>query len=272
MGVISAQNQTKKDFNMNLKVDADVFLFDLDGTVYLGDSPIEGAVETLCRLSERSKKVFFLTNNSSRDKQEYVQKISALGYPVQLEQIVTSTMATVQYLRTRCPGMSVYPVGTPAFCRELAASGITLSEDGDIVLLGFDTTLTYEKIWKANVLLDKGKMFMATHPDIVCPSDIGDMPDVGALMALLECSCGRAPSVICGKPYSPMAEIINDIVAVPRERIVMVGDRLYTDILFGVNNGYQSLLVLSGETTAAMLADSGIQPTYVMNSVKDLFA
>jgi HAD superfamily hydrolase (TIGR01457 family) len=257
---------------MELKIDAEVFLFDLDGTVYLGDQPIDGAIETLKMLTAMGKKVFFLTNNSSKDKSEYVLKLNKIGYPAVKEQVLTSTMATIQYLNTRRKRKSVYPIGTPTFVAEIKAAGIEVKEDADIVLLAFDTTLTYDKIWKANILLEKGREFMATHPDIVCPSDIGDMPDVGALMALLECSCGRAPSVICGKPYSPMAEIINSIVNVEKEKIVMVGDRLYTDILFGINNGYQSLLVLSGETTPEMLASSGIQPTHVLPSVKEIIA
>lgn len=257
---------------MKVTVDADVFLFDLDGTVYLGDKPIGDAINTLKKLSECGKKVFFLTNNSSRDKSEYIAKLGRMGYDAKPEQILTSTMATIRWLKTRAAGKTVYPVGTATFVKEIQDAGIMLSDNADIVLLAFDTTLNYEKIWKANVLLDKGREFVATHPDIVCPSDKGDMPDVGALMALLECSCGRAPSVICGKPYSPMAEIINDIVATSKDRIIMIGDRLYTDILFGINNGYKSLLVLSGETTDAMLRDSGIQPTYVLPSINELIS
>lgn len=255
---------------MEFRTDAEVYLFDLDGTVYLGNKPIDSAIETLKKLTAAGKKVCFLTNNSSRDKSEYVKKISGMGYPVEPYQIVTSTMATIQYLKTRKPGKTVFPVGTPTFVKEIEEAGIVVADDADIVLLAFDTTLTYDKLWKANVLLEKGKEFIATHPDTVCPSDIGDMPDVGALIALMECSCGRAPSVICGKPYSPMAEIIDRIFAVPKEKIIMVGDRLYTDILFGINNGYQSALVYSGETTPEMLSTSGIQPTYVLPTINEL--
>jgi HAD superfamily hydrolase (TIGR01450 family) len=255
---------------MELRIEADVFLFDLDGTIYLGDKPIGNAIATLSALGEMGKQVYFLTNNSSRNKSEYIQKLTRMGYAAKEGQILTSAMAAIRYLQTRKPGKSVYPVGTPAFVQELKDNNILISEDGDIVLLGFDTTLTYEKIWRANILLEKGREFVVTHPDIVCPSDVGDMPDVGALLALLECSSGRAPSVICGKPYSPMAEIINDRVTCKKDKIVMVGDRLYTDILFGINNGYKSLLVLSGETTAEMLNDSGIKPDYVLSSVENI--
>ena len=256
---------------MALKIDADLFLFDLDGTVYLGDTPIEGAIDTLKKLTALGKKVCFLTNNSSKDKKEYVRKISSMGYPVDLWQIITSTMATIRYLHTRRPGKSVFPVGTPSFVEELKKSRIPLSEDADIFLLAFDTTLTYEKIWKGNILLEKGREFFATHPDIVCPSDIGDMPDVGAMMTMFESSSGRAPSVICGKPYAPMAEIIESLFDIPKNRTVMIGDRLYTDILFGVNNGYQSVLVLSGETTHEMYIDSGIHPTMVLPAISAMF-
>lgn len=255
---------------MKLNVDADLFLFDLDGTIYLGNQALPGAVETLKKLDALGKKVCFLTNNSSRDKREYVKKISALGYPVDESCIITSTMAAIQYLKTRAPGKSVYPVGTAPFIAELEKAGIPISEDADVVLLGFDTTLTYDKIWKANVLLETGREFITTHPDTVCPSDKGDMPDVGALMALLECSSGRTPSVICGKPYSPMAEIVAGLFDTPKERIAMVGDRLYTDILFGINNGLQSVLVFTGETTREMFAASGIRPTYVLDGVRDI--
>ena len=230
---------------MRATVDADLFLFDLDGTIYLGDKPIEGAIDTLKKLTALGKKVCFLTNNSSKDKREYVRKISSMGYPVDLWQIVTSTMAAVQFLHTRRPSKSVYPIGTPTFVQTLEEEGVPISEDADIVLLAFDTTLNYEKLWKANVLLEKGREFIATHPDTVCPSDIGDMPDVGAMMALFECSCGRAPSVICGKPYSPMAEIVRHLFDIPKERIVMIGDRLY-DIEGAKKSGVDSMGILWG--------------------------
>ncbi|MGI6594255.1 MAG: HAD-IIA family hydrolase [Christensenellales bacterium] len=257
--------------DQKLIVDADLFLFDLDGTIYLGDKVIPGAIETLKKLTALGKKVCFLTNNSSKDKTEYVKKITDMGYPVDLFQIVTSTMAAIQYLHTRKPGKSVYPIGTPTFVKELEKAHIKIEEDADIVLLAFDTTLTYDKLWKANILLEKGKEFIATHPDLVCPHEHGDMPDVGAMIALFETSSGRSPSVICGKPHSPMAEIISSLFYVEKPRIAMIGDRLYTDILFGINNGMQSILVLSGETTKEMLDASGIKPTYVFDSIVNLF-
>ena len=254
-----------------IEIDADVFLFDLDGTVFLGEIPIGDSINTLIKIGEMGKEVFFLTNNSSKSKQEYVKKLLGMGYPVKPHQIITSTLASVQYLNTRRLGKTVFPIGTDTFINEIKANGIAVADnDADIVLLAFDTNLTYDKLWKANILLEKGKEFIVTHPDITCPHHLGEMPDVGSIAALLECSSGRAPSVVCGKPYSPMAELVESMVSVPKDRIVMIGDRLYTDILFGINNGYKSLLVFTGETTPEMLADSGIKPTYTLNSINDL--
>ena len=256
---------------MKVTVDADLFLFDLDGTVYLGDTPVPGAIDALKSLEEAGKKVCFLTNNSSKDPAEYVEKLTSMGYPAKAEQIVTSATATVHFLTTERAGKSVYPIGTPTFERAVREAGITVDEENaDIVLLAFDTGITYDKFWHANVLLGKGSEFIATHPDKICPSDKGDMPDVGSLAALLECSSGKKVSVYCGKPYAAMAEIVKHLYDVPAERIAMVGDRLYTDILFGVNNGFVSVAVFTGETTPEMLAASDIRPTYAMGSVCEL--
>lgn len=256
---------------MKVTVDADLFLFDLDGTIYLGDTPIPGAIDTLKALERASKQVCFLTNNSSKDPAEYVEKLSAMGYPARKEQIVTSAMATIHFLRTERPGKSVYPLGTPTFERAVREAGIvTDSENADIVLLAFDTGITYDKFWTANVLLGKGSEFIATHPDKICPSDRGDMPDVGSLAALLECASGKKVSVYCGKPYAPMAEIVKHLYDVPASRVAMVGDRLYTDILFGINNGFVSVAVFTGETTPESLAASDIVPTFAFGSVTEL--
>ena len=256
---------------MKVTVDADLFLFDLDGTIYLGDTPIPGAVDTLKKLESAGKKVCFLTNNSSKDPAEYVEKLTSMGYPAKIEQIITSATASIHFLKTSRPGKSVYPVGTPTFVKAVRDAGIAIdSENADIVLLAFDTGVTYDKFWTANVMLGKGSEFVATHPDRICPSDRGDMPDVGSLAALLECSSGKKVSVYCGKPYAPMAEIVKHLYDVPADRIAMVGDRLYTDILFGVNNGFKSVAVLTGEITPESLAASDIVPAFAFGSVCEL--
>ncbi|MDR0751590.1 MAG: HAD-IIA family hydrolase [Christensenellaceae bacterium] len=253
-----------------LKIDADIFLFDLDGTIYLGDEPIPGALDLLHFLRELKKQVFFLTNNSSKTVDEYLVKLKKIGYIAEDYQIITSTLASINYLKTHHLGKSVFPLGTAAFSAELIKNEIKISENADIVLLAFDTDLNYNKLWRANVLLDSGALFVATHPDLTCPSDIGNMPDVGSLTALLTASSGRKPDMICGKPYAPMADIVNKQVNVSKERVLMIGDRLYTDILFGINNGYRTLAVLTGEISRELLDSSDITPTYVMQSVASL--
>ncbi|MDR0696025.1 MAG: HAD-IIA family hydrolase [Christensenellaceae bacterium] len=268
--MINLNSKTKETKPRSLTIDADVFLFDLDGTIYLGDVLIKGVLDMLKALNYLGKKVFFLTNNSSKTIDEYLVKLKKIGYTATSEQIVTSTSAAIMYLKTSHPGKTVFPLGTVPFTNELEKNGIKLSENADIVLLAFDTDINYNKLWRANVLLDSGALFVITHPDLTCPSDIGNMPDVGSLAALLSSSSGRKPDIICGKPYSLMADIINNQIHVNKDRVLMVGDRLYTDILFGINNGYRTLLVLTGDTTEIMLQSSDIKPSYVYKTAAEI--
>lgn len=248
----------------------DLFLFDLDGTVNMGDIPLDGAIDTLNALTKAGKQVCFVTNNSSKAKTDYYKKIRGLGYQADMSQIITSGMATAQFLSRHRPYKSVYVLGTDALKQEMSDYGIELSDDGDIVVLGFDTSLTYDKLFHACILLEKGREFIATHPDFVCPSDLGNMPDVGAMVAMIEKTNGRTPSVVIGKPFPPMAEFVFDHCSVDAERVAMVGDRLYTDIMFGINNKMTSVLVFTGETTPEMLTASDVKPDFVLNSINDI--
>lgn len=253
--------------------DIGVFLFDMDGTLNMGDVPLDGAMKTLEILTERGKKVCFVTNNSSRSKYDYLHKIQKMGYDVKMEQIITSGMATAQYLNRHLPYKSAYVLGTDCLKQEFKDYGIEVKEIGepaDIVILAFDTELTYEKLFHATNLISSGSIYIATHPDFVCPSDKGDMPDAGAFMALIESTNGHKPDVIVGKPCAPMAEFVFDHCNADPKDCAFVGDRLYTDIKFGINNGMTSVLVLTGETTPEMLFKSDIKPDYVLESVNEL--
>jgi HAD superfamily hydrolase (TIGR01450 family) len=164
-------------------------------------------------------------------------------------------------------------LGTDCLKQEFKDYGIEvkeIGEDADCVVLAFDTELTYEKLFHATNLIGKGRIYIATHPDFVCPSEEGDMPDAGACMALIEKTNGRMPDVIVGKPYQPMAEFVFDHYSVNPEDVAFVGDRLYTDIQFGINNKMTSILVLTGETTLEMLHKSDVHPDYVLESVNEL--
>ena len=250
----------------------EVFLFDMDGTLNMGEQPIEGAMETLRILDKKGKKVYFVTNNSSKARSDYQKKIKRLGYEASLDQIVTSGMATASYLNKHYPGKKIYVLGTATLKKELTSYGVNVweEEDADVMVLAFDTELTYEKLWKATNIVGKGKPYIATHPDFVCPSDRGNMPDAGAYIALVEKVTGRTPDVIVGKPYAPMAEFTSDFCKVSYDKMAFVGDRLYTDIKFAVNNGMTGILVMTGETTFDMLKTSDVKPDFVLDSVNEL--
>ena len=251
----------------------EVFLFDMDGTLNMGERPIDGAMDTLRILDNKGKRVFFVTNNSSKSKYDYLKKVRRMGYDADISQIVTSGMATASYLNKHFPGKKVFVLGTQTLKNELDEYGINTVEAGetaDIALLAFDTELTYKKLWHFTNLVAQGKKYIATHPDFVCPSDNGNMPDAGALIALVEKTANRLPEIIIGKPYAPMAEYVFDFCSVTPDKVAFVGDRLYTDVKFAINNGMVSVLVLSGETTEEMYKESGLDIDYVFPSVNSL--
>ena len=250
-----------------------VFLFDMDGTLNMGDVPIDGAMDTLRYLTEKGRRVMFVTNNSSKSKYDYVKKVNRMGYDADIGQIITSGMAAASYLNKHFPGQKVYVLGTETLVKELKESGVNCVDetvDADIMLLAFDTELTYKKLWHACNLVARGKKYIATHPDFVCPSDNGNMPDAGAYMACVEATTGKRPEIIIGKPYAPMAEYVFDFCHVTADEVAFVGDRLYTDIKFAVNNAMTGVLVLSGETTLGDYEKSGIKTDYVFDTVNEL--
>jgi len=226
-----------------------LFLLDMDGTIYLGDRLIEGAREFITKLNKKNIKFTFFTNNSSWNIEHYVEKLKSFGIPVSRENIISSTSATIEYLNKNYMGKTVFPLGTELFTDELARSGISIdTENPDIVLLSFDRTLNYEKLVTANRFLLAGKTYLATNPDLVCPTPEGPIPDCGSMMALLEKSSGRRPEIIFGKPEPYMINIVRNKYGIPEENTAIVGDRLYTDMLMGKKAGITRILVFSGET------------------------
>ena len=248
-----------------------LFLLDMDGTLYLGDDVFDGAVDFVNLLAEKSKKYIYLTNNSSRAGDDYVNRLRNLGFPCEKENVFTSSMAAIRYLRENYAGKKVFTVCTTAFEEELKRSGITLCKDNaDVVLVGFDTELTYEKLDRAVHFLRHGAAFIAANPDLVCPMPKGEvLPDCGSICALLTASTGREPFYI-GKPNRSMVDIISSMHGIPNSQIACVGDRLYTDILVAKNAGAVSVLVMSGETDGRMLEASGIKPDFVFENVHEL--
>ena len=244
------------------------FLLDMDGTFYLGERLLEGALDFIQVLQARGCDFLFLTNNSSKDSQQYVEKITRLGLPISRDNVLTSGEATAMHLQGQQPGARIYVVGTPALENEFTECGFVLTENGpDYVVLGFDTALTYAKLWKLCDLVRAGVPYIATHPDYNCPTETGFMPDIGATIAFVKASTGREPDLVVGKPNRLLAEKAAQRVGLPLSALCMIGDRLYTDIALGATAGIPTILVLSGETQADEVEGSPHQPTYIFQNL-----
>lgn len=246
-----------------------LFLLDMDGTIYLGNKLFDRVNETLDVLRERGK-VCFLTNNSSRSKDAYLAKLEKMGVPVTEDEVYTSGLATAEYLLESYGKVKLATVVSSSYKKELQSYGFEITDgEPDLVLIGFSLEYTYDEIYNVCKWIGRGKPYVATHPDLVCPNEEYPLPDIGSLIALIEKATGRLPDVICGKPYDPILEGVMKRFSVKREEVAMVGDRLSTDIRFGELTGITSVLVMTGETTPEMLEKSEIKPDYVLDAFSD---
>lgn len=268
----SASCFSRKDLFMNALQNLRLFLLDMDGTFYLGNRLLEGSshfVETIGALPDTD--FLFLTNNSSKNRMNYVDKLQGMGFSFPPDRIMTSGEATTIHLKQEMPGAKLYVVGTPSLEEEFDAAGFLRTDrDPDAVVLGFDMTLTYEKLVKLCDFVRAGLPYIATHPDFNCPVEGGFIPDIGGMIALVEACTGRRPDVVIGKPNRYIVESVSEKFGVPLEQIAMVGDRLYTDIAVGANAGITSVLVLSGETALTDLEGSAVQPDYIFQNLGEL--
>lgn len=247
------------------------FALDMDGTVYLGEKWIDGAREFLEKIESTGRDYVFLTNNSSKNAAVYVEKLRRMGFETKEDKIVTSGQATIYYLQKHFDGKKVFLLGNPLLQEEFRQAGILLVEDcPDVVVTAFDTTLDYRKMCKVCDYVRAGLPYLATHPDYNCPTETGFVPDVGAIHAFIHASAFRFPDRIIGKPNGDIIEYLTTRVNTERSRIAMVGDRLYTDIAAGVNNGLKSILVLSGEASLADVRTSEAMPHLIFESVKEM--
>jgi 4-nitrophenyl phosphatase len=244
------------------------FLLDMDGTFFLGDHLLEGAMHFIDVLSSQGKDFIFLTNNSSKHPRQYAEKITRLGLPLAEAKVLTSGEATALHLKRTTPEACLYVVGTPALEEEFCAHGFRLDKSSpDLVVLGFDTTLTYEKLWVLCDFVRLGLPYIATHPDYNCPTETGFMPDIGATIAFVKASTGREPDLVVGKPNPLIVEAASLKMNLPVNDLAMVGDRLYTDIALGKTSGVTTVLVLSGETSKKDLDGSPFRPDYVFEHI-----
>lgn len=251
--------------------EADCFALDMDGTIYLGEQWIDGAKEFLARIEEAGKKYVFLTNNSSKSPDVYVEKLRRMGWEADRDKIVTSGQAAIDYLKKHYAGKRVFLLGNPMLKEEFLEAGILLEEERpEVVVTAFDTTLDYEKMCKVCDFVRSGLPYIATHPDYNCPTETGFIPDAGAIHAFIHASAGRYPDRIIGKPNGDIVDYLLERTGAERDRTVMVGDRLYTDVAAGVKNGLKSVLVLSGEAAPEDLERSEVRPDLVFDSVKEM--
>ena len=255
-----------------------LFIFDMDGTIYLGGIPFEFAKSFIKNLRASNKSVLFFTNNASHTSEFYLNKLNRLGFEPTLNEIMTAGDVTLEFLKRHRKGCSVYMVATDELTEEYRAKGINVlngkvedPKNTDIVITSFDTSLTYEKLNIACRLIRNGAEYLSTHPDFNCPTEDGFIPDSGAIAALVTASTGVTPTYF-GKPYKETIEMIVEATGYSTDDICIFGDRLYTDIALGKSFGVTSCLVLSGETQQSDVdaAQEKDKPDFVFNSLDDV--
>jgi len=251
-----------------------LFLLDMDGTIYLGDDLFDGTLEFLQRIRERGGRYLFATNNSSRGVGAYVEHLRGMGIGAVPEDFLTSTDALIWYLRGKYDGALIYAFGTRTFREQLAQAGFRITdrlEEGITLLVcGFDTELTFQKLEDACKLLTHGVDFVATNPDWVCPTAWGAVPDCGSVCEMLSRATGRKAKFI-GKPERDMVLLSMERCGCTREETVIIGDRIYTDIACGVNAGVDSAFVLSGEGTVEDIERFHVQPTGIYRNIREIW-
>lgn len=248
----------------------ELFVLDMDGTFYLDTTILDGSLEFLREVERLGKRFVFFTNNSSKSPKTYIDKLAKMDCFITRDQIITSGDVMIQYLKTYYPNKMVYLMGTPDLEANFRENGILLTQEmPDVVVIGFDMTLTYEKLERACTYIRNGAVFLATHLDINCPTKDGFIPDCGAMCAAISLSTGKQPRYV-GKPFKETVDMVLSMTGAKREEVSFVGDRLYTDVKTGVANGAHGILVLSGETKLKDLEGSDTVPDAVFTGLKEM--
>lgn len=250
-----------------------LFLLDMDGTIYLDNDLFDGTMDFLEYVKSIGGRYMFLTNNSSKSVDKYIEKLSSLGIRSSAEDFLTSVNATVLYLKKKTY-KKIYAFGTKSFVEQLEQAGFNittkLEDDIDCLCMGFDTELAFQKLEDACILLGRGVDYIATNPDWVCPTWYGYVPDCGSVADMLYNATKRRPLFI-GKPQPDMALLAIEESGFSADETVLMGDRLYTDIACGVNAGISTIFVLSGEGTLDDVKTSDAKPEYIYQNIKELY-
>lgn len=245
-----------------------LFLFDMDGTLYLGDKLYSFTRELLEIIRKNGGTYLFMTNNSSKSVEDYVRKLDKMGIEATREDFMTSSQATAYYLHKHHESCRLYVCGTESLKNELRNEGFTVTEnlnEVECIVMGFDTELTFQKLHDVSYLLltQPELPYIATNPDLVCPTEFGSVPDCGSVCICIKNATGKEPLVI-GKPSPLMPQLAMEKLGISKQETCVVGDRIYTDIKSGLNAGITGILVLSGETTLQILEESPDKPHLVL--------
>ena len=250
-----------------------LFLFDMDGTLYIGDKLFDFTGELLSSIRKAGKKYLFITNNSSKSVNAYVEKLYRLGVKVTAEDFLTSSQATAWYLKKNYYGKRLYVCGTESLKAELRENDFEITEDTEkteCIVMGFDTELTFKKLDDiSKMLCTKDLPYIATNPDYVCPTEYGSVPDCGSMCDMIYNATGKRPFVI-GKPSPLMIRLAMEKEGCLPNETAVIGDRIYTDIKSGLNAGVLSVLVMSGETTPEILKYSKDKPDAVLENAGEM--
>ncbi|MBU3179811.1 HAD-IIA family hydrolase [Clostridium psychrophilum] len=262
-----------KDSSIDVLKKVKCFILDLDGTVYLGDKILEGSIKFLEKLEKENIKFKFFTNNSSKNAKVYINRIRKMGYNLTDDMMLISNYVIINYIKENMPDKKVFVLGTQYLKDDFKDANINVvTEEADVVVVGFDTTLEYENVSKACEYIRNGATFLGVNPDFNCPTEDGFIPDCGAICAMITASTGVVPEFF-GKPSHHTLKFVLKDTGFREEEIAFVGDRLYTDIAIGKDNDSVTILVLSGEAKLEDLVESEIQPTLIFKSlggVKDV--
>ncbi|TVT28736.1 TIGR01457 family HAD-type hydrolase [Salinicoccus cyprini] len=245
------------------------YLIDLDGTMYNGNTVIDGAIDFIDRLNQADIPYVFLTNNATKTQAEAAQKLIDMGFDIHSETLYTSAMATAAYLEVEAPGASVHVIGTDSLRSTLEAAGCVITDDSpDFVVMGLDRQITYDKLALGARLISAGAGFISTNPDRKFPSDEGLLPGNGALVSVLASTTDVEPIVI-GKPKGIILEAAIKALGLPKDNVLLVGDNYDTDILTGLDNGVDTLHVNTGVTRAEIVKEKAMQPAHMINQLSE---
>lgn len=251
------------------------YVFDLDGTLYLGDHLLPGAAETVAAIRASGARVAFLTNKPLERPAAYAAKLRDLGIPAGPDEVVSSTDALLRYLQATAAGSRILAISEPLIATMLEEAGFTVvSHDdptsADLVVVSWDRTFDYAKLVAAFRAVRAGARLVATNPDPYCPTPDGDLPDCAAMLAAIEASTGARAEAIVGKPSAHMAAALLDRLDLPADDTVLVGDRLLTDVRMAQEAGMASALVLTGATRADAIRHSPVSPDFVLAGIAEI--